>query len=983
MRKSTLLFVLFTLLNIPLLLAQGRYQVTGQITSSEDKQPMIGVSILEKGTTNGVITDIDGNYKITVTKSPATLQFSYIGMKKVEKQVSGSTRINLAMESSAEMVDEVVVVAYGVRKKGTVTGSMSVVKGEQLENLPTASFDQALQGQTPGLQIMSNGGEPGAAANFQIRGVNSINAGTDPLFILDGIAISADDFSAINPSDIENISVLKDASSTSIYGARAANGVVVITTRRGRMSENGKIVARAQYGISTLAYGKWNQMNTSERLTYEEEIGMRIPGTYDRELLEKTDIDWRDMVYNDSAPFSSIELQASGATQGGFNYFLSGNVYSQEGIAVGSDYTRYTLRANLEAKVNNWFKVGANASFAYEDINEAADGEYTTVTPISASRFMLPYWNPYNSDGSLASLNDGTWLGTNINPLEWQENNPSDKNKWKILASVFGELRPIAGLTIRSIGGVDFLDQRSNMYSMPSFIPNYGEGVVGRGFSRYYNLTWTNTANYLFDYKEKHHFNFMLGQEAVNNQMEGLSVVSRGQSNDNLLNFASATRADNPSDSMSGSTYLSFFGRGEYNFDGKYYADFSVRRDGSSRFGKNSRWANFWSVGLMWNAKSEKYFENLEWLSNAQLAGSIGTSGNSSIPAYDHLSLVSGGPIYGLEGSELPGIAPYSKGNEDLTWEKLTTINVSLKLGFWDNRINLTTEFYNKKTTDMLMAVPVSMTGGYQYRWSNMGAMVNRGVDLDINVDVLRIRDFKWNVSANASYNKNKITELYNGRDEYELANTNLFLKVGHSYGEYYINRSAGVNPANGDALWLDKEGNVTNEFNEEDKALIGKSYIAPWQGGFGTTFTWKGLSLSALFSWVADRWMMNNDRYFDESNGSFVNQNQSKKLLYDRWKKPGDITSIPRHGEVSEFDSRLLEDASFLRLKNLSISYNFPQALLKRTKIIDKLRIFTQGQNLFTFTKFQGMDPESASNMYQAQYPMSRQFSIGLEIGF
>lgn len=326
MRKSILLFVLFSLLNTPLLLAQGGFRVTGQIISSEDKQPMIGVSVLEKGTSNGVITDIDGNYSITVTHSPATLQFSYIGMKKVEKQFSGSTRFNLEMDSDAELVDEVVVVAYGVRKKGTVTGSMSVVKGEQLENIPTASFDQALQGQTPGLQVMSNGGEPSAAANFQIRGVNSINAGTAPLFILDGIAISAEDFSAINPSDIENVSVLKDASSTSIYGARAANGVVVISTRRGRMGDNGKIIARAQYGVSTLAYGKWNQMNTNERLTYEEEIGMRVPGTYDRELLERTNIDWRDAVYNNSAPFSSVELQASGATQGGFNYFVSSNM---------------------------------------------------------------------------------------------------------------------------------------------------------------------------------------------------------------------------------------------------------------------------------------------------------------------------------------------------------------------------------------------------------------------------------------------------------------------------------------------------------------------------------------------------------------------------------------------------------------------------------------------------------------------------------
>ena len=286
MRKSILLFVLFTLTNIPLLLfAQGGYQVTGHIISSEDNEPMIGVSIAEKGTSNGVITDVNGNYSIKVTKSPATLQFSYIGMKTIEKQVTASTRLDLKMESDAQQVDEVVVVAYGVRKKGTITGSMAVVKADQLENVPAPSFDQALQGKTPGLQVISSSGEPSASADFQIRGVNSINAGTTPLFILDGIAITADVFSAINPNDIESVSVLKDASSTSIYGARAANGVVVITTKRGRSGTNGNIVARAQYGISKLAYGKWDLMNTTERLNYEEEIGIRKAGTYDRELL--------------------------------------------------------------------------------------------------------------------------------------------------------------------------------------------------------------------------------------------------------------------------------------------------------------------------------------------------------------------------------------------------------------------------------------------------------------------------------------------------------------------------------------------------------------------------------------------------------------------------------------------------------------------------------------------------------------------------
>ncbi len=981
MRRFILLFISFSLLNISLICAQS-FRVTGNIFDADNKEPLIGASIIEKGTTNGVTADFDGNYTLEINGEKAIVQISYIGYKTVEKEVSASTpRFDVAMQSDAHMVDEVVVVAYGVRKKGTIAGSVSVVKGDKLESVPTASFDQALQGQTPGLQVIANSGEPSAAANFQIRGVNSINAGTAPLFIMDGIAISADDFSSINPSDIESISVLKDASSTSIYGARAANGVVVITSKRGRMGDDGNITVRAQYGISKLAYGKWNQMNTTERLNYEEEIGMRVAGQYDRELLERTNVDWRNVVYNDAAPFKNIEISASGASDR-FNYYVSGNIFDQEGIAIDSEFKRYTVRANLEAKVKSWFKIGTNTTFAYEDIREASDGSYTTVTPISASRFMRPYWSPYAEDGSMATLTNGTWLGTNVNPLEWSANNPSTSNKAKLLSTIFAELAPVKGLTIRTMGGIDFVDFRGDSYSNPSYIPNYGEGYVGRAFERYYNLTWTNTANYSMTLADSHSFNFLIGQEAVNNQSEYFRAASVGQTNDQLLNLSSGTIANNPSDSFTGATYLSFFGRAEYNYESKYYADFSIRRDGSSRFGKNSRWANFWSVGAMWDLTSEDFLNSSSWVNSLQLSASAGTSGNSSIPAYDHLALVSAGPQYGLIGSSMPGIAPSSPGNENLTWEKLFTTNIGLKGSFF-GRVNAGVELYNKNTSDMLMSVPVSMTNGYMFQWENVGSMYNRGAELDFNVDVIRSRGFVWNVNANASYNKNKITSLYNDRDEYEISNTNLYLKVGHSYGEFYINRFAGVNPANGDQLWYDKEGNITTEFNESDKVLVGKSYNAPWSGGFGTTLSYKGLSLSAQFSWVADRYMMNNDRYFDESNGTFATYNQSKKLLYDRWKEPGDITSIPRHGEITQFDDRLLEDASFLRLKNLMVSYSFDKKLLQKTKVFKGVRVYGQGQNLLTFTKFQGMDPESTANVYQAAYPMTRQFSVGAEITF
>lgn len=880
------------------------------------------------------------------------------------------------MEDDSHLMDDVVVVAYGVRKKGTIAGSVSTVKNDKLENVPAPSFDQALQGQTTGLSVISNSGEPSKAATFQIRGTNSINSGTAPLFILDGVPISSSDFNTISPSDIESISVLKDASSTSIYGARAANGVVVITTKRGLSMDKAKVTFRAQYGFSQLAQNNWNMMNTAERIQYEKEIGIDTGKDYD--VLSRTDINWLDMVFNDRAPLQNYEVSVNRATDR-LNYFVSGGFYDQDGIAQSSTFRRYNMRANAEVKASDWLKVGTNSMVAYEEVEQADDGSYALYTPISACRFMLPYWNPYNEDGSLASENDGTWTGTGSNPIEWMANNPVTNKKYKVLSTVFAEITPIKNLTIRAQFGADYSHSTAFMQSFPSYIINNETGTAGRNSSDMLNLTETTTVNYRWELNSDHSFNFLLGQEGVDYRSEGFQVITSGQSNDFLTNISSGTRASSWADSTTSYSYLSFFGRGEYNYKDLYYADFSVRADASSRFGTGNRWAGFWSLGIMWNLKSEPFLKDIEWLSSAQIALSTGTSGNSSIPDYDHLALVSGKANY----EDQAGIYPSQSGNEDLSWEKLWSSNVALRLGFID-RINLDIEFYNKKTTNMLMLVPDSyaLTGEGEH-WDNIGAMLNRGVEFNVSADVIRTKDFVWSVNANASYNKNKLLELYNGVQEYEVSTTATKLVVGHSVSEFYINRYAGVNPANGDALWYTKDGQITNEYNEGDKVMTGKTFDAPWQGGFGTSLAWKGFSLAAQFSWVADRWMFNNDRYFEESNGLYAAYNQSKRLLYDRWKQPGDITDIPRHGVTPQFDDRFLENASFLRLKNVTLAYAFPQRLLSKTNFFSSARIYLQGQNLLTFTGFTGLDPESSSNVYKAQYPMSRQFTLGVEVSF
>lgn len=976
MKRLSLWLLLFAVLGIQSALAQT-YKVKGNVVSKSDNEPLIGVSILQKGTTNGVVTDIDGNYELAIQGGEATLVFSYIGLQTQELKVNARTGVlNVAMEDDSHLMDDVVVVAYGVRKKGTIAGSVSTVKNDKLENVPAPSFDQALQGQTTGLTVISNSGEPSKAATFQIRGTNSINSGTSPLFILDGVPISSSDFNTISPSDIESISVLKDASSTSIYGARAANGVVVITTKRGLSMDKAKVTFRAQYGFSQLAQNNWNMMNTAERIQYEKEIGIDTGKDYD--VLSRTDVNWLDMVFNDRAPLQNYEVSVNRATDR-LNYFVSGGFYDQDGIAQSSTFRRYNMRANAEVKASDWLKVGTNSMVAYEEVEQADDGSYALYTPISACRFMLPYWNPYNEDGSLASENDGTWTGTGSNPIEWMANNPVTNKKYKVLSTVFAEITPIKNLTIRAQFGADYSHSTAFMQSFPSYIINNEMGTAGRNSSDMLNLTETTTVNYRWELNSDHSFNFLLGQEGVDYRSEGFQVITSGQSNDFLTNISSGTRASSWADSTTSYSYLSFFGRGEYNYKDLYYADFSVRADASSRFGTGNRWAGFWSLGFMWNLKSEPFLKDIEWLSSAQIALSTGTSGNSSIPDYDHLALVSGKANY----EDQAGIYPSQSGNEDLSWEKLWSSNVALRLGFID-RINLDIEFYNKKTTNMLMLVPDSyaLTGEGEH-WDNIGAMLNRGVEFNVSADVIRTKDFVWSVNANASYNKNKLLELYNGVQEYEVSTTATKLVVGHSVSEFYINRYAGVNPANGDALWYTKDGQITNEYNEGDKVMTGKTFDAPWQGGFGTSLAWKGFSLAAQFSWVADRWMFNNDRYFEESNGLYAAYNQSKRLLYDRWKQPGDITDIPRHGVTPQFDDRFLENASFLRLKNVTLAYAFPQRLLSKTNFFSSARIYLQGQNLLTFTGFTGLDPESSSNVYKAQYPMSRQFTLGVEVSF
>ncbi len=952
--------------------------ITGTVTDAQFHQPLPGVAVLQEDQNVGTVTDFDGKYTIKCATSTGTITFRFLGMRFEERSYDASTStIDVEMREDSQDMEEIVVVAYGVRKKGTITGSVSTISNDKIADAPTAGFDQALQGKATGLTVLSNSGEPSQTATFQIRGTNSINSGTAPLFILDGIPVSASDFNALSPADIESVNVLKDAGSTSIYGARAANGVVVITTKRGLSMDQAKVTIRAQRGISQLAHGKWNLMNTAERIEFEKEVGLDAGQNYD--ILAKTDVNWRDLVFNDDAMLQSYDIQVNKAADN-LNYYVSAGFFDQNGIAQGSRFRRYNSRINADVKVSDKLKIGTNTMLAYEEVQQADDGQYSLYSPISACRFMLPYWNPYTKDGKIAKTGSKDWKGTSVNPIEWMDANPLKHKKYKSLLSLFAEYVPVENLTWKTTLGIDYTHGTADMKSRPSFPANNGVGRAGRSTYDNINLTITNTLNYLWDVNDDSHFTFLLGQEGVNNTQEQFQVVTRGQNNDFLTNLSSATSATSWGDGKSSYAYLSFFGRSEYNYKGKYYIDGSLRSDASSRFGKDGRWATFWSVGGMWDMLDESWMVgSRSFLSRMQIAVSTGTSGNSSIPNYDHLALVGGGAVYEDES----GIYPMQQGNENLRWEKLWSSNIAIHSSFW-SRLNLNVELYYKRTTDMLMAVPQSYSlTGASSRWDNVGEMVNKGVEVSVDATVFQSGDLRISVNASASYNNNEIKELYNGLDEYEMSGTNTKLVVGHSVGEFYINRFAGVNPANGDALWLTKDGELTTDYKESDKVMVGKNYIAPWQGGFELNASWKGIALSSQWSWVYDRWMINNDRFFEESNGLYSVYNQSKRMLYDRWKNPGDVTDIPRYGIAPQMDTHLLEDASFLRLKNLSLSYSFPSDMLHKTQFFHSARVFCQVQNLLTFTNFSGLDPESSANVYKAQYPMTKQFTFGAEFTF
>ena len=968
-------------------------KVTGTVTSHEDGLPVVGASVLVKGTQIGTVTDIDGNFTITnVPSSAGTLVVSFIGMKTQE--VAVKSVVNVVLHSDTELLDEVVVVGYGSGKKlGSVVGSVATVNSDKIAIRPSSNFTDALQGQVAGLQVISSTGEPSSTSSMNIRGINSINASNSPLFILDGAQISSATFTALNPNDIANITVLKDASSTAIYGSRAANGVIIITTKRAKNGEKARVSLRAQYGVSQITRDNVDMMNTEQYYRFQEILDPTLSSN--ASYLEKKqytldhgiDTNWRDYVYRDNAPTTQLDATISGAGES-LNYYASFGHFDQEGIAaLGSSLRRESLRTNLDTKINDWIKFGANVNLSYQKAVTLGftntDGGLSIFNSTSLARNGLPTQPIYE----IIDHEDGTWEYGD--ELDWfdvmgQYNpnfvlglQPQSRSTAQVNANTYFQLTPIKGLNIRAAQAMDAFDYTYSYKFYPDPVANGGKGSAMELFQRYYAFTYTNTAEYKFTISEKNYFTALVGQESIIKKNQNFSAESEGQTDKRLMLLSAGTSPKMPGHEIKESVFNSYFGQIDYNYDDKYYLNASLRTDGSSLFGADNRWATFYSVGAMWNISKENFMDDINWINDLRLKVSYGTTGNSGISEYLALGLIGNSDGYSYNNDGV--VYTMNASNPELSWETVKNLNLALNTRLFD-RLSLDVEFYNKQTENMLLNIPYSYTTGFSSGWGNVGSMRNRGVDVTLGLDIIKNKDFFWSVNANVNYNKNEITELYGNVEQYEGGGNYCLIKKGESYGSFYLVEWAGVDPRDGQNMYYDLNGNITKKYSEANRKISGKSWVAPWSGGLSTQFGWKGLSVAADFSWMADKYVMNIDRYFYE-NPKF-DGNKSVKLL-NIWQKPGDVTNVASVNSAMQIDSNLLENASFLRLKNLTISYTLPKMWMVKTGFIENLRVYLVGRNLFTITPFNGYDPEINNSFTLGGYPNTKQYSAGVEITF
>ncbi|MDB5133177.1 MAG: hypothetical protein JWR02_2926 [Mucilaginibacter sp.] len=992
MKKNLLTFLLLSIITLGSVYAQNR-RITGTVTSADDGLPLPAVSVKVTGTNVGTQTDTQGHFTLDVPANAKSLDFSFVGFAAQTVSIRSGSVFNIKLTADSKSLNEVVVLGYGTGTTlANTVGDISRVSSRDIQDKPTANALDGIQGRVAGLSILTSTGEPSATPSLSINGIGSLTSSVTPLVVLDGVPVALGTVLSLNPDDFESITVLKDAASTSIYGSRAANGVLYITTKHGRLNTPQTITLTSSYGTERLANPQYYNsfMNSAQWGAFEVATGAQTPASLATTLQTyHADTKWYQVYFKPSAALYNENFSITGGTDK-TTYFVSGGYFKQDGLEYRSAYDRYTLRSNVTSKVNDWLKFGLNLSVGYD--NRQTNQFNTNSLSGGLSILNPPIYSLYNSAGVRYQFIQG--LGS-YDPYYYETQHPDNQNNSQFNPAGFIELTPIKGLTIKSQAGMDDFDFRESALVLPSYLGSLNNGSDIETFQRGTSLTFTNTAEYKFALASRHHFTALIGQEYTDNTLSTFSGQDTGQSDNRLLTLTTGTTAKNANSSYYATDFQSLFSRFDYDYNNRYFLEASVRQDKSSKFGANHQTGTFYSIGASWKAKDENFLKDVSWLTDLTFRASTGTTGNSQFSsvlnatAYQQIAAVSTATYNGATGFALN-----QPGDPNLTWETVRNTQIGFTATFF-NRINLDVSFYRKTTTNMLLQVPFVATSGFTSQLQNVGSLENKGMDIDFNYTVYSDSKHRAYITPRlvANLNSNKVLSLFNGLKYYITPNTGLLWAVGKPVS-YIEPLWAGVNPANGLPQWYnpDPNGNIVNKttsngtttaFTASLQQNLNIDRYAWLNGGFGLSAGYEGFSLDANFAYVKGKYITNNDQYFTQNPSVFTGYNQQTAVL-NYWKNPGDVTTFPKYGQqFSQFDSRLIQDASFIRLKTIVLGYVIPKSLLEKTKFIKRFEVDLTGRNLLTFTKYKGIDPEVDSNIALGNDPNTKQIEVGLKATF
>ena len=1005
--------------------------VTGKITAQEDGTPLIGVSVVLKGTTTGTATDANGEFALIVPDEGGVLVLSYVGYVTQEVAIGSQTRVSVALAPSSQSLEQVVVIGYGTVKKSDITGSVVSVSAADLKAVPTTSFDQALQGRAAGVQVTQASGTPGGGTNIRIRGTSSVNASSEPLYVIDGVLINSNaneltvggrgpalnPLASINPSDIESLEVLKDASATAIYGSRGANGVVLVTTRHGREGK-GTVNLETYYGVQQVAH-KLKLLDAGQFANLVNEANTNVGRTpvYTNPAALGAGTDWQAELFR-PAPIANYQASFTGGSAK-THYAVGGGYFTQKGIVIGSDFNRYSFRSNLDTDVSDRLTVGTNLSYNRLESNGVLTGPGTIVPGVISEALQFnpiaPVYDPTQPGGYTYEH----LLKTNVgNPVAEAREYQSPTLTSRLLGNVYGQFRLLDGLVLRNSFGIDALTTKANTFG-PAFLKR-AQGSRGEAsVATLEALTWINTATLTYTKKlsEASNLNVVAGFETQQFHNESLVAVAFDfpDPRSGWHNLSAAQNPQPPSNGELSWSILSYFGRANYSLRDRYLFTLSGRVDGSSKFAAGQKYGFFPSGAFAWRVSEEDFLKQSTFISNLKLRLSYGRTGNQSIPPYQSLALIAPfgeGVLNGPNGQVviIRGQEPVNFPNSQLKWETTSQANAGVDLGVLQGRVALTAEVYLKKTYDLLLNTPIPYTTGFANTLLNVGNVQNKGLDLALNTTNLdnAAHTLSWKSTLNVSFNRNQITNLANDGDV-NLGFGGNILRTGQPIGTFYgyvfdgifqSNDEAkagpvlvGQSPVAGDRRYRDLSGpNGTPDgiINDYDRTIIGSAQ-PKFTWGFNNELHVHDFTLSFFFQGSQGNQLVNlNLLNLENLNGQ---QNVLAEAWNERWTPTNPSNRFARASATSTdnvFSSRFVEDASYIRLKNLTLSYNLPGAALKPLRM-SNARLYVSGTNLWTGTRYRGYDPEANAYSYTTNlvgvddgtYPQARTYTVGLNVAF